>query len=162
MAQRVWFSQVWFSLATLVFGYLDRPSNRSPPILSSAEARGGNLSNQQHVNSPSLGLSAPGVGPQSSPAQGPGPSLCFCLAGWPGFPRELGAADHCPGARGGLHLLPEAAAAPDAGAEQQGRGQWVQLQRHSRSWVCTGYLCSLSPLPCSLPPTPACPWAANT
>lgn len=83
-----------------------------------------------------------------------GPSLCFCLPGRPGLARELGAAHHCPRARSGLHLLPEAAAAPDDRAEQQGRGQWVQLQRHSRSWVCTGYLCSLSPPPCSLPSHP--------
>lgn len=92
--------------------------------------------------------------PGSRPPGSPGPSLCFCLPGGPGLPRERGAAHHRPGARGRLHLLPEAAAAPDDRAEQQGRGQWVQLQRHSRSWVCTGYLCSLSPPPCS--PLPPC------
>lgn len=95
------------------------------------------------------------------PAREPGSQPPLCVAGRPGLPRELGAADHCPGARGRLHLLPEAAAAPDDRAEQQGRGQWVQLQRHSRSWVCTGYLCSLSPLPRSLPPTPALLWAST-
>lgn len=36
-----------------------------------------------------------------------------CLPGRPGLPRELGAAHHRLGARGRLHLLPEAAAAPD-------------------------------------------------
>lgn len=70
--------------------------------------------------------------PLRRPAQGtPIPasiSLSLSLPGGPGLPRELGAAHHCPGARGRLHLLPEAAAAPDDRAQRQGGGQWVQQQ----------------------------------
>ena len=90
------------------------PSTQALPVLSSAEAYGGNLSNQWSTSVPSLGMTTPGKGVlgQSRPGT-PDPNLGFCLPGRPGLPRELGAAHHRPGARGGLHLLPEAAAAPD-------------------------------------------------
>lgn len=66
--------------------------------------------------------------PADLPRESPDPSFCLCLPGGPGLPGELGAAHHRVGARGSLHLLPKAAAAPDDRAEQQGGGQWVQRQ----------------------------------
>ena len=98
---------VWIS----VLGF----STQSPPILGSAGACGGSFPNKQSMSTPSLGVLTPKVGVSlEGPCPGNlGPSLAFCLPGRPGLPRELGAADHCPGARGSLHLLPEAAAAPD-------------------------------------------------
>ena len=90
-------------------------STQSTPILGSAGACGGSFPDKQSMSTASLGVLTPKVGVSlEGPCPGNlGPSLAFCLPGRPGLPGELGAADHCPGARGSLHLLPEAAAAPD-------------------------------------------------
>ena len=113
VAQSLAFPKGAYVLFSQCLGTLG-PSTQALPVLSSAEAYGGNLSNQWSTSVPSLGMTTPGKGVlgQSRPGT-PDPNLGFCLPGRPGLPRELGAAHHRPGARGGLHLLPEAAAAPD-------------------------------------------------